>query len=160
MGPIGALRLHSPQRMHNTSYKLQLLQNKHLAPYVGECKVNDTTYLVWEASGEENMLEDYIDMDNGWVQLAKDLELGSSNDFVVDEERKETISKQQRQNLHSELAAEVLPQIRRGWHIVIHAELFIGIERDIKVWWIIFWSLLLTIICDQTYLYCTSFDSV
>ena len=45
---------------------------QHVAPYLGECTVNSTTYLIWEASGEYT-LEDYIEMEDGWVQLAIDL---------------------------------------------------------------------------------------
>ena len=44
-------------------HQLQLLQQQpHLAPYIGECKVNGTTYLIWESSGGEYTLEDYIEI--------------------------------------------------------------------------------------------------
>ncbi|KAL9189274.1 hypothetical protein ACHAXT_011764 [Thalassiosira profunda] len=76
---------------------------RHVAPYLGELELNGTAYLVWEASGEYT-LEDYIEMDEGWVQLAADLGLGSAGDGGENE----------RQELHNALAAEVLRQILEG----------------------------------------------
>jgi serine/threonine protein kinase len=124
-----------------TQQQLHLLQQQHLAPYVGECKVNGTTYLIWEASGGEYTLEDYIEMEDGWMQLAVDLGLCSSDAFEGEEEKDEdtivessrmsTLGwKQQQQHLHSELAAEVLRQILKGL-AYCH---FCGIvHRDLKV---------------------------
>ncbi|KAL7535390.1 hypothetical protein ACHAXR_006459 [Thalassiosira sp. AJA248-18] len=72
----------------------------HVAPYVGEYNVNGTTYLLFEASGEYT-LEDYIEMEDGWVQLALDLGVGTLDDDTDEE-------------LHNRLAAEVLRQILEG----------------------------------------------
>ncbi len=119
---------------------LQLLQRQHLAPYVGECKVNDTSYLIWEASGGEYTLEDYIEMDDGWVQLAVDLGL-SSKSLLLGEEDKEDLEandessrllcrRQQRQHLRSELAAEVLRQMLKG---LAYCHSYGIVHRDIKV---------------------------
>ena len=82
--------------------------NQHVAPYIGEHIVNGTTYLLWEESGTYT-LEDYIEMDNGWAQLAHDLDLISDTTIEVDESTSE-----KKEQLHNKLAAELLRQILEG----------------------------------------------
>lgn len=96
---------------------------EHVAPYVGECEVNGTTYLVWEASGEYT-LEDYVEMEDGWVQLAIDLGLTDGRNIVDAHESIDPLVEQDnrgnnleisgRQQLHNSLAAEVLRQVLEG----------------------------------------------
>jgi serine/threonine protein kinase len=86
---------------------------KHLAPFLGETEINQTKYLIWHKSGEYT-LEDYIEMDDGWVQLAKDLRLGDCNRVL----------------LHQKLAKEVLRQLLEG---VAYCHSLGVIHRDIKV---------------------------
>jgi len=95
---------------------------QHVAPYLGECEVNGTTYLLWEASGEYT-LEDYVEMEDGWVQLAVDLGLTGMDDNVgtngiidtrVEIDEDDNKSESDRQQLHNRLAAEVLRQILEG----------------------------------------------
>lgn len=95
---------------------------KHIAPYLGEVSLDDTKYLLWEASGEYT-LEDYVEMSEGWLQLATDL--GVALDDKVEVET----SSNQRELLHNQLAAEVLRQLLEAL-AYCHAR---GIcHRDIK----------------------------
>ena len=89
---------------------------RHVAPYAGESEINGTTFLLWERSGEYT-LEDYIEMDNGWYQLAIDLGFGIA-EFPDD------------QSLHNELAAAVLRQMLEG---VAYCHSLGIVHRDIKV---------------------------
>ena len=95
---------------NNTVDATNTCGRKHIAPYLGEVVLDDTKYLIWEASGEYT-LEDYIEMENGWLQLAMDL------GFTVDDETVRDCKDNdgnQRQLLHNQLAAEVLRQLLEG----------------------------------------------
>lgn len=97
---------------HNTSAvdATSSCGRKHIAPYLGEVELDDTKYLIWEASGEYT-LEDYVEMSEGWIQLAMDLGILLDDKFVGNNESNtETISNQ-REQLHNQLAAEVLRQL-------------------------------------------------
>lgn len=85
---------------------------KHVAPYLGEVVLNETKYLIWKESGECT-LEDYIEMDDGWLQLAKDLGVTLDTDAVSNYKRAGEIINE-RQLLHNQLAAEVLRQLLKG----------------------------------------------
>lgn len=92
---------------------------QHVAPYLGEYAINDTTYLVWEESGEYT-LEEYIEMDGGLDQLAADLGLtynddeeedaGADDVAIIDNDIHDDIEHEHR----NRLAAEVLRQILEG----------------------------------------------
>lgn len=92
---------------------------RHVAPYLGEIEMNETVYLIWEASGE-NTLEDYIEMDNGWVRLAQDLGVSM----------KEIENDVDRNALHQRVAKEVLRQLLEG---IAYCHSLGLIHRDIKV---------------------------
>jgi serine/threonine protein kinase len=81
--------------------------------------MNETVYLIWEASGE-NTLEDYIEMDNGWVRLAQDLGVSM----------KEIENDVDRNALHQRVAKEVLRQLLEG---IAYCHSLGLIHRDIKV---------------------------
>ena len=87
--------------------------NQHVAPYIGEFIVNGTTYLLWEESGTYT-LEDYIEMDNGWVQLAHDLDFISDTTIEDDESTTTMSESEKKEQLHNKLAAELLRQILEG----------------------------------------------
>lgn len=106
----------------------------HVAPYFGECRVNGTAYLLWEVSGEYT-LEDYVEMDNGWVQLAADLGLTSEegpgrDGSIGDGSESGMLDGKWRRRLHNRLAAEVLRQILEG---VAYCHSCGIVHRDIKV---------------------------
>jgi len=86
---------------------------KHIAPYLGEVEIDDTKYLIWEASGEYT-LEDYIEMEDGWLQLAQDLGIALDNNAAGDYENNDQSDSYQRELLHNQLAAEVLRQLMEG----------------------------------------------
>jgi serine/threonine protein kinase len=88
---------------------------QHLAPYLGEIVINQTMYLIWKASGEYT-LEDYIEFDNGWVQLANDIGVE-----IQDGEEK---------IIHQRFARELLRQLLEG---LAYCHSLGVIHRDIKV---------------------------
>jgi len=103
---------------HNNSTTGHHHSTQHVAPYLGEREVDGTTYLLWQASGEYT-LEDYVEMEDGWVQLAADLgfsDIDDSDDVDTASEDNEdgTRLESGRQRLHNRLAAEVLRQILEG----------------------------------------------
>lgn len=95
------------------------IYQQHIAPYLGEVEINDELYLVWESSGEYT-LEDYIEMNDGCVQLAQDLGLRLDND--------EDLSN--RKELRQRFAQEVLRQLLEG---AAYCHSLGVIHRDIKV---------------------------
>ena len=85
----------------------------HIAPYLGEVEIHDKKYLIWKASGEYT-LEDYIEMEDGWLQLATDLGVDLAVNASGDYEHNEQSGSNQRELLHNQLAAEVLRQLLEG----------------------------------------------
>lgn len=101
---------------------------QHVAPYIGEVIINQTMYLLWEASGEYS-LEDYIEMEDGWVKLAKDLgvTVEQSSEEIKNHDNNDDSA---RQMLHRRLAKEVLRQLLEG---LAFCHSMGVIHRDIKV---------------------------
>ena len=85
---------------------------KHVAPYLGEVVLDDTKYLVWQSSGEYT-LEDYIEMEEGWIKLAMDLGV-TIDDQDIDDERYYDENSNQRELLHNKLGEEILRQLLKG----------------------------------------------
>ncbi|KAL3788893.1 hypothetical protein HJC23_002647 [Cyclotella cryptica] len=100
---------------------------QHVAPYLGEITINRTMHLIWEASGEYT-LEDYIEMEDGWVQLSKDLGLylEQGTDETKGRDDSDEIA---RQMLHQRLAREVLRQLLEG---LAYCHSLGVIHRDVK----------------------------
>lgn len=95
---------------------------KHLAPYLGEVEINQTMYLIWNASGEYT-LEDYIEMYDGWVQLAKDLRLDDCDRVVL------------RQRLAKEVLRQLLESIAYCHSLgVIHRDIKVSNAKDLGVY--------------------------
>lgn len=87
---------------------------KHVAPYLGEVVIDDTKYLVWKESGY-GTLEDYIELDDGLLQLAKDLGVTLNPDTTEEDGNNDETSIDERLHLlHNQLAAEVLRQLLEG----------------------------------------------
>ncbi len=85
----------------------------NIAPYLGEVVIDDTKYLIWKASGTLT-LEAYIELDDGWLQLAKDLGVALNADAAEENENNYETSIDERHLLHNQLAAEVLRQLLEG----------------------------------------------
>ena len=86
---------------------------KHLAPFLGEVVIDNTNYLIWRESGTLT-LEDYIELDDGWLQLANDLGVTLDPEAAKENENNGETSVDERHLLHNQLAAEVLRQLLEG----------------------------------------------